>query len=257
MRLGRVLREAREAKGLSLKALADQLHMGPGQLQALEDGVTERLPEKVFVIAQARRVATSLGLEADPLIEALRRIDFGTSAVSGATAGDRASALPRPPSATETLKSQPPASRTSAASARPEPTLTWALGGLGGLVLAASLGIHAWRQGQSTPNAPAPSAPPLTATQGAGGPGTAAPAAPSPGATSAVVLTSPEGSWIAVRSGSGPPLYEGLLKGERRFPADPDLKVLAGRPDLVTVRIGSAAPRLLGPINEVIWRPLR
>jgi cytoskeleton protein RodZ len=73
--LGRRLSEARQACGFSLEEHADRLHMGREQLQALEAGNREGLPEPVFVIAQARRVATSLGIEIDEEIAALRSSD--------------------------------------------------------------------------------------------------------------------------------------------------------------------------------------
>lgn len=71
-RLGRTLRQAREAQGLSAGDLAARLNMGIEQLEALENGNRERLREAVFVIAQARRIAGSLGVNVDADIEALR-----------------------------------------------------------------------------------------------------------------------------------------------------------------------------------------
>ncbi|MCP9915039.1 helix-turn-helix domain-containing protein [Cyanobium sp. ATX 6F1] len=259
VRLGKVLREAREAKGLSLGALADQLCMGSDQLQALEQGANDRLPEKVFVVAQVRRVATVLGLDADPLIEELRRMDLGTPGGNGTSSSRRpsAAALPSP-----LLSPQAPSPRPSSASNRfPRTAPKWVLGALGALVLVTSLGTLAWRQGQEVRPRSAPPEAPLTADR----PPALAPSTPqspkagvtAPATKAIVVLSSTEGSWIAVRNGSGQRLYQGLLKGERRFPAEPGLKVLAGRPDLVTVRIGNSTARRLGPINEVIWRPLR
>ncbi len=260
LRLGKVLREAREAKGLSLETLANQLCMGSDQLRALEEGAADRLPEKVFVVAQTRRVASVLGLEADPLIEELRRTDLGSPGGNGASPNQRvkSSSLPSPPPSR-----QAPSPRPSSTSKNRSPgTLPrWALGTLGGLVLVTSLGTLAWRQWQAVRARPEPPAAPLAAVRppalAQSSPESSKPAVTAPGTKTVVVLSSPKGSWIAVRSGSGQRLYQGLLKGERQFPADPGLRVLAGRPDLVTVRVGGSPPRRLGPINEVIWRPLR
>ena len=74
--LGRCLREARQARQLELSALATQLRMGEEQLQALEEADQARLPETVFVIAQARRVADALGVDINLLIAPLKQQGF-------------------------------------------------------------------------------------------------------------------------------------------------------------------------------------
>jgi transcriptional regulator with XRE-family HTH domain len=70
--VGRRLRQAREARGLAADALAERLRLGVEQLEALEAGDLERLPEPVFVIAQARRIATVLQLDISAELQALR-----------------------------------------------------------------------------------------------------------------------------------------------------------------------------------------
>ncbi len=70
--LGRRLRQAREARGLAADALAERLRLGVEQLEALETADRERLPEPVFVIAQARRIATVLQLDISAELQALR-----------------------------------------------------------------------------------------------------------------------------------------------------------------------------------------
>lgn len=265
LQLGRVLREAREAKGLSLEALADQLCMGSDQLKALEEGASDRLPEKVFVVAQTRRVATFLGLEADPLIEQLRRTELGSAGGHGLSVSSRATAPSKPAAPRAALRLTPPTAKSSSSANSRSSTSSargWVLTFLGALVVVASLGTVAWRQQQAlAPGGPASggggTAPPQPALTPPTPVKSARPGAATPGTKAVVVLSSPEGSWIAVRNGSGQQLYQGLLKGERRFPADAGLKVLAGRPDLVTVRSGTSPDHRLGAINEVIWRPLR
>ena len=71
--LGTFLREERERRGISSATLAAQLRMGEEQLQALEAGDGPRLPELVFVIAQARRVADALGVDVNPLVAPLKQ----------------------------------------------------------------------------------------------------------------------------------------------------------------------------------------
>jgi hypothetical protein len=67
------------------------------------------------------------------------------------------------------------------------------------------------------------------------------------------VLRSAEPSWVEVRSASGEVLLRGTLEGEQRFPLSGELRVLAGRPDLVSASSGGAPARPLGPIEAVTW----
>ncbi|WP_461556990.1 helix-turn-helix domain-containing protein, partial [Synechococcus sp.] len=69
---GSRLRSARLAKNLNLEDLAAKLCMRPEQIAALEAGDRQQWPEDAFAIAQVRRLATSLGLEADLLVSELR-----------------------------------------------------------------------------------------------------------------------------------------------------------------------------------------
>ncbi|MFM9103051.1 MAG: hypothetical protein ACKOPS_17670, partial [Cyanobium sp.] len=58
---------------------------------------------------------------------------------------------------------------------------------------------------------------------------------------------------VEVRSASGVVLLRGTLEGEQRFPLSGELRVLAGRPDLVSAASGGAPARPLGPIEAVTW----
>ena len=70
--IGAALRQARESQALTCDQLAGSLNMGTEQLQALESGDLQRLPEPVFVTAMTRRVASKLHLDSDPLIQRLQ-----------------------------------------------------------------------------------------------------------------------------------------------------------------------------------------
>ena len=70
--IGAVLRQARESQGMTCDQLAGSLNMGTEQLQALESGDLQRLPEPVFVTAMTRRVASKLNVDSDPLIQRLQ-----------------------------------------------------------------------------------------------------------------------------------------------------------------------------------------
>lgn len=72
-------------------------------------------------------------------------------------------------------------------------------------------------------------------------------------ASQVVVFSSTDLSWLAVRDADGATLFEGELTGERRFPLGRGLTVMAGRPDLVTVKVGKGLPRPLGRVDQVDW----
>lgn len=67
--LGRVLKEERERQGITCQAFADSLRMGKEQLEALENGDRDNLPEPVFICGMLRRVAQKLGLDPGPLVQ--------------------------------------------------------------------------------------------------------------------------------------------------------------------------------------------
>ena len=70
--VGTAIRQGRESALISREELAQRLHMGCEQLEALEQGELHRLPEPVFIKAMVRRLASHLGLDADALVEQLR-----------------------------------------------------------------------------------------------------------------------------------------------------------------------------------------
>ena len=76
--------------------------------------------------------------------------------------------------------------------------------------------------------------------------------APKP-AANLLVLNSSGPNWVEVRTLSRQRVYEGMLNGEKTLPLGQGLQVLAGRPDLLTVRQGAAPPKVLGRINELVW----
>lgn|GEM_PF-5698128 len=83
--LGERLAESRRQQGISQEELAERLRLGTDQLDALEQGDLSRLPEPVFVIAQAKRVAGALGINIDAQISALNRSGVMQPPQRGAT----------------------------------------------------------------------------------------------------------------------------------------------------------------------------
>jgi transcriptional regulator with XRE-family HTH domain len=227
-RLGQRLAQARQARGLSLDEQADRLHMGAEQLRALEEGDRDELPEAVFVVAQARRVAASLDLNIDDDIAALR--------------ANRAFQA-RPPQRQPIPEPRPAAARVDAAAVASSGHPPLRLLGLGAALIAAAGLAWGWQR-SFTGVRPGPRVPPPTASEQAGRPG------PS---QAELVLRSAEPSWVEVRSASGKVLLRGTLEGEQRFPLNGKLQVLAGRPDLVSASSAGAPAKPLGPIEAVTW----
>lgn len=251
-RLGQRLEQARESQGLSREQQAERLHMGAEQLRALEQGDRGELPEPVFVVAQARRVAASLGVNIDAEIAALR------SSAAFQASPQRA---PTPPAAAPAAPSPRPS--TQAAPAAPGQ----AARGRGPLLLAAAAALALAGGGlllrfgntltspplQPTAPLPQPTPPAGTATETS----VAAAGSSAVGEGTDLVLRAQKPSWLEVRSAGGDVLFRGTLQGERRFPLKGEIRVLAGRPDLVSASGPGLRGEVLGPIEAVRWRSFR
>jgi cytoskeletal protein RodZ len=245
-RLGQRLAQARQAQGISLDDQAERLHMGAEQLRALEEANRKELPEAVFVVAQARRVAASLGLNIDEDIAALR----SNQAFQART--PQRQLQPRP--VTPPQPGQRPADLAAPSPSRQPPRRVLGMGAalvaIAGLAWGALHGLSGSRQApqpQAAAGAQASSPAPQTAPD----PGQTK--ATSPGPQAELVLRSAEPSWVEVRAAGGELLFRGTLRGEQRFPLKDDVQVLPGRPDLVTAASGSGQAKALGPIEAVTW----
>lgn len=253
--LGRRITAARQARGLDLHDLAGRLCIGHEQLQALENADTSRLPELVFVIAQVRRVAASLGLDAEEAVAALR-----------------ASAPARNPEANAYPARRPRAGMTQAGRAPTPPSEKGLerggikaagalLAGAGLLLTTAAVGLGLlWHRAPSPPggtgqtSSSAPQASSGAITRAGVPPSADAAKTPAPAGPALLVLRSREPSWLEVRNSQGETLFQGTLEGEKSFPLGQGLRVMAGRPDLVRAELAGQEPRVLGPIDQVIWR---
>lgn len=85
--IGKQLRQAREDRGLDLLSVHDRLSRPITQIEALERGELNGLPDQAVAISTLRRYATFLGLDGDAL--ALRYIDAWPAAPDGSPAADR------------------------------------------------------------------------------------------------------------------------------------------------------------------------
>ena len=253
--LGRQFKAARESRGLDLEVLAERLCIGQEQLKALENADTSRFPELVFVIALVRRVAAILEVDAEEAVAALRAATPAWSKKASPSPAQRQRAQPaqagRAPSPARTQAPERAGSRTAGP----------LLAGAALLLSTAAVGLGLlWHRSSSAPsstgqiNSSAPQASSAPTTAAAIPPAAAVAKAPAPAGPALLVLRSPEPSWLEVRDSQGATLFEGTLQGEKSFPLGQGLRVMAGRPDLVRAAVGGQEPRVLGPINQVIWR---
>jgi len=64
-RIGSFIKEARISRNQSIEELASDLKIGAHQLEAIESGNEDKLPEKVFVRAMVRRISQKLKLDTE------------------------------------------------------------------------------------------------------------------------------------------------------------------------------------------------
>ncbi|MEB3260725.1 MAG: RodZ domain-containing protein [Cyanobacteriota bacterium] len=261
LRLGQQLAQARQTAGISQEALTQRLRLAPRQLKALEEGDHARLPEGVFVLALARRVAGSLNADVEEALQALREsrlmrrsgppVRPAARTRGGADTVPRVSPAPAPRESASraadfgpggpTGEASPPSAPTASVVTREESVVPrsgpnpWPLAALVALVAAGALAT-AWM------SRPRPS-PRVVST---------APA--SPAAADTLRLQAREPSWLEVRNLEGRTLFEGTLTGEKRFPIGRGLEVVAGRPHAVRASVGAAPGVPLGGVTDIRWK---
>jgi cytoskeleton protein RodZ len=86
---GAKLRAAREAAGLSVDAVAQQLKLAPRQVRALEEDAWERLPGRTFVRGFARNYARFVRLDPDAVLALLPAADASPALDRPALAASR------------------------------------------------------------------------------------------------------------------------------------------------------------------------
>ena len=86
---GAKLRAAREAAGLSVDAVAQQLKLAPRQVKALEDDAWERLPGRTFVRGFARNYARFVHLDPEAVLALLPAADTSPALERPALAATR------------------------------------------------------------------------------------------------------------------------------------------------------------------------
>ena len=64
-RIGNFIKDARISRNQSIEELASDLKIGAHQLQAIEEGNEDSLPEKVFIKAMVRRISEKLKIDTE------------------------------------------------------------------------------------------------------------------------------------------------------------------------------------------------
>jgi cytoskeletal protein RodZ len=224
--VGQRLREAREAKGLSVEDVAAQTRIPTRHLTSLEESDWDKLPAATYSVGFAKNYAGVVGLDRNEIGEQLRE-----------EMGGRLAAAVHP----EVYEAVDPA-RTM-----PKGLVISALGVLVLVVLALS-----WLSNRSVQPDEQPITEAANAAPPASAPATAAaPAAPA--AAGPVVLTATAPAWIQVTDG-GQSLFSGELAPGQSYtvPATaiaPQLK--AGKPEALRINVGSAVAPPVGPAGKV------
>ncbi|MEB3318226.1 MAG: helix-turn-helix domain-containing protein [Cyanobacteriota bacterium] len=277
LHLGEQLARARQTAGVSEADLAQRLRLAPHQLRALEAGDHTRLPEGVFVVALARRVASALHADLEDAIQAVRQSRLmrrqGSAprpSPSGPSLADatrleapRAAAPAMPATETERRDPEPSAPMASGPiDSEPKPSWRprWPLAILAALVATGAVAI-AWRlfpqprpQGlASAPPQPTPRSAPAPAPDNAPV-SSPPPVAAAPADKDSLLLRTSEPSWVEVRDLKGHTLFEGTLTGDQRFPIGSGLEVIAGRPHAVRASVGTAPATPLGGVADIRWK---
>ena len=238
--VGKRLAQQRIDCGLTQIQLANQLHIGPEQLAALEIGATDQLPEPVFIRAMVRRISAHLGMDADAMVADLRMSTQPLGAAKGAMPTRR--------------QNDPPAQQRSRG---PVLVLGVAIAVAGVAAVVRNIPLEIFNPGSQQP-ASAPSGSASSDSTAAQAP----PAIPVQEDTSVVleiekqpvrvIVSSREPSWIALRR-DGTVEYRGLLQDERLIENPENVEIYTERPDLVIVKYPTTEPAPLGDIEDVGW----
>jgi cytoskeletal protein RodZ len=224
--VGQRLREAREAKGLSVEDIAAQTRIPTRHLTSLEESDWDKLPAATYSIGFAKNYAGAIGLDRSEIGDQLRAEMGGTRL---------------PTAYPEVYETADPA-RTM-----PKGLVIGALALLVVVVLALS-----WLSNRSM-QADEPVAQSLNVAEPAA-PAVAATVAPAPAVSDPVVLTASEPVWIEIKDGAAV-LKEGQLAAGDRFevPATAAAPVLTtGKPEALRVSVGAAQAPAVGPAGKKV-----
>lgn len=224
--VGQRLREAREAKGLSIEDIAAQTRIPTRHLSSLEESDWDKLPAATYSIGFAKNYAGAVGLDRSEIGEQLRAEMGGTRL---------AAAHPEIYEAADPARTMPKG-------------LVFAALGLLVLVVAAltwmnNRSLEAEEPVAEAANMVAPATNEVTPP-------------PVPAAPQQVVLTATDAVWIEVRDG-GTLLQQGQLAAGQRYaiPASAVAPVLTtGKPEALRVMVGTTQAPPVGEPGTTVSR---
>jgi len=223
--VGQRLRDAREAKGLSVEDIAAQTRIPTRHLASLETSEWDKLPAATYSIGFAKNYAGAVGLDRDEIAEQLR-----------AEMGGMRPATSHP----EIYEAADPA-RTM-----PKGLVIGAL-----LLLAVFVLALMWINNRSLATDE-----PVAETANVAAPddNSVVPAAATPATAGPVVLTANEAVWIEVKDGDATLKQGELATGQSyEVPASAVAPVLTtGKPEALRISVGTADAPPIGPAGEVV-----
>ena len=225
--IGERLRQAREAKGLSLEDVANQTRIPIRHLQHIDREEWDALPAVTYCIGFVRSYATVVDLDGAELGRELR---------------DRLGGVRTRAPVAEYYQPADPAR---------VPPRSLAL--IAAIILAVLLIAFAvWRSSLDSPDEPAASVTvpvPEAKAPAQPRPGPPQPAQPQAVAGQPVTLVATEEVWLRIDDGAGPALFQGTMAPGQRFDVPPTAQtptIRTGRPQVVRILIGG---RDIGPIE--------
>lgn len=225
--VGEQLKQAREARGLSLEDVAAQTRIPRRHLESLELSEWSRLPAPTYTMGFAKSYATAVGLDRVDIGDQLR-LEMGGARVIASDA--------------ETFEAADPA--------RSMPK--W-------LVFAAILAVvlivagFSWYNKRSLESSDAPEA--AVPAEEVSANSAAPAAAPAPAAQGPVAITANEPVWLQVYEKGGRTLFQGELAAGKRFdvPADAVAPLLrTGKPEALRISVGTADAPAVGPAATTV-----
>jgi cytoskeleton protein RodZ len=227
--IGERLRQAREAKGLTLDEVASQTRIPIRHLQHIEREEWDALPATTYCVGFAKAYANAVGLDGPEISRELRDRLGGTR-----------------------TRAPAPEYYEQADPARVPPRTLALIGALIGLALI--VGYMIWRSSLDdepvTPGVEV-AVPETDAPPAATGPVQPSAVQPQALAGQPVTLAASEEVWLRISDGSGASLFQGILAPGQRFQIPPTAQrpmLRTGRPQVLRVLVGD---RDLGPIEPV------
>jgi cytoskeleton protein RodZ len=227
--LGERLRQAREAKGMTLDEVASQTRIPIRHLQHIEREEWDALPATTYCVGFARAYANAVGLDGPEIARELRERLGGTR-----------------------TRAPAPEYYEQADPARVPPRTLALVAALIGVALI--VGYMIWRSSlDDEPVTPGVEVAVPETKAPTGGPSPVQPQPVQPQALTGqpVTLVATEEVWLRISDGSGPSLFQGILAPGQRFqiPATAQRPTLrTGRPQVLRIQVGA---RDLGPIEPV------